>query len=89
MSDATDRFSADPEPGGFVVTQCLLCKHVGEGEEFVCPAFPGGIPAAIVDNEADHRRPAEGDHGIRFEAAPGASKTALESLAKHFERRKP
>lgn len=32
-----------------------------------CGAFPDGIPQAILDNEADHRQPVDGDQGIRFE----------------------
>lgn len=34
---------------------------------FFCEAFPGGIPEAIVNNEADHRKPFEGDGGILFD----------------------
>jgi hypothetical protein len=32
-----------------------------------CGAFPDGIPRPILDNEADHRKPFDGDRGIRFE----------------------
>lgn len=31
-----------------------------------CDAFPLGIPDPILRNEADHRQPFEGDHGILF-----------------------
>jgi 2'-5' RNA ligase len=36
-----------------------------------CAAFPDGIPAAIWDNQADHREPYEGDHGLRWESLDG------------------
>lgn len=32
-----------------------------------CGAFPDGIPQPILDNEVDHRKPVDGDQGIRFE----------------------
>lgn len=34
--------------------------------ELSCDAFPDGVPDAIFDNEVDHRRPVEGDRGLRF-----------------------
>jgi hypothetical protein len=37
------------------------------GPTEVCDAFPDGIPIAIWHNRVDHRQPAEGDGGIRFE----------------------
>lgn len=37
-----------------------------------CEAFPGGIPDEVYANRLDHRRPVDGDHGIRFAARPGA-----------------
>jgi hypothetical protein len=38
-----------------------------------CDAFPDGdgIPSEIITNEADHREPFPGDHGIQFDALPG------------------
>lgn len=49
---------------------CYNCKHLKptKKETFVCDAFPGGIPGDIVNNVADHRKPFEGDRGIRFDA---------------------
>lgn len=38
-----------------------------------CAAFPDGIPDRVYGNEVDHRQPVEGDHGIRWEARPGAT----------------
>ena len=32
-----------------------------------CDAFPNGIPTPILLSQADHRKPYEGDKGIRFE----------------------
>ena len=55
-------------------SQCDACRHlfpVIVGEPWSCDAFPDGIPAAIVDDELDHRQPIDGDHGIQFEAKAG------------------
>lgn len=54
---------------------CLWCRHsnIHPGDpdspylDCTCTAFPEGIPAAIMDNEIDHRQPVAGDNGIRFE----------------------
>ena len=68
MSDTEDRF-AGPEHQSF--SQCVYCKHGKKGA--VCAAFPDGIPRAILDNESDHRKTIEGDHGILWDPGwPGA-----------------
>lgn len=33
-----------------------------------CAAFPGGIPDEIRFNALDHRRPVDGDGGLRWES---------------------
>lgn len=52
-----------------VFPQCLRCKHLHEGENWTCDAFPAGagIPEPILTDEHDHTKPYDGDHGIRFE----------------------
>ena len=52
-----------------VVPICAGCRDLTD--DWVCEAFPGGIPDPIVANEADHRAPYPADHGVRF--APVAS----------------
>lgn len=67
--------------------QCLACEHwispferddadsQREQPTQICAAFhlaDGGIPDAIWWNEADHREPHQGDHGIRWQSLGGA-----------------
>ena len=53
------------------VPQCIFCQHYRRnGERSTCAAFPEGIPAPILDAEADHRYPYPGDRGIRFARRP-------------------
>jgi len=63
---------------------CTLCERLravplsGGDLTVGCEAFPEGIPDAIFLGGFDHRRPFEGDHGIRFLAADGPeAETAL------------
>jgi hypothetical protein len=44
---------------------CSFCRHLRGFRR--CDAFPDEIPLAIWTGENDHRRPVDGDHGIRFE----------------------
>ena len=52
-----------------IQSQCALCKHFHSANvlQDTCDAFPTGIPEAVLLNEVSHRRPVNGDHGIRFE----------------------
>lgn len=47
---------------------CMMCKryHWNNQLSNSCDAFPGGIPEAILTNQADHRRPYKGDKGMMF-----------------------
>ena len=74
-SDDLGKFGLDVAP-----SQCSLCRHRRDGLPAACDAFPAGIPFAIQANEADHRRPIEGDGGIRFEARDGVDRRGLERL---------
>lgn len=58
--------------------QCLSCARFRSpfltsnfAGPATCEAFPDAIPDAVFGNELDHRQPIDGDHGIRFQAAPG------------------
>jgi hypothetical protein len=57
------------------LVQCAFCRHFHRDRRDgnFCDAFPDGdgIPSEIITNEADHRQPFPGDHGIRFDALPG------------------
>ena len=46
------------------VPQCHYCRHF---KESACPAYPGGVPLAILSNQIDHRRTSYPlDRGLRF-----------------------
>lgn len=57
------------------VAQCVRCKHLLSNAR--CAAFPEGIPADILENRHDHRRPYPGDNGIRFESEEQAAPAAV------------
>jgi len=51
-----------------VASQCAFCQHVTRANGVTsCAAFPDGVPAAILNNERDHRGPFPGDQGLRYE----------------------
>lgn len=81
--DARSRFTHDFD--GTPAVQCWLCRHDRGGRR--CDAFGPDtpIPEAIRRNQADHRRPFPGDHGIRFEAREGVDPDALATLAQHLD----
>ena len=68
-------------------SQCFLCRHrVAEWTLHPrCAAFPDGIPWAIKENEADHRQPYPGDHGIQFAAEDARSAQAMERIFRQQE----
>ncbi len=55
-----------------VIPICWNCKHYRE--DVTCAAFPKGIPAEILESEANHRYAYAGDHRIRFEPLPEKQK---------------
>jgi hypothetical protein len=57
---------------------CWRCKHYRK--DVSCAAFPKGIPAEILESEADHRQAYPGDHGIRFEPLP-EKRASVERIA--------
>lgn len=54
-----------------IPTQCDACVRLSKGGAPTCEAFPDRIPQRMLTQLGDHRRPIEGDHGLRFEQAPG------------------
>jgi hypothetical protein len=79
VSDASDKFDG----GGMVLTQCSYCRH--EQPDGGCPAFPGGIPDAILRNDLDHSRPVDGDRGIRFGPREGVPADVLARLRRKLD----
>jgi len=68
----------------FITPICNMCKNMRLQEPgATCNAFPNGIPDAILDNEADHRLPFEGDRGIRFEPV---NKHAVNLAKRNFDK---
>ncbi len=47
---------------------CGGCKHWRGGGR--CAAFPDGVPDAILECLADHRKPYPGDGGILYDGDP-------------------
>jgi len=61
---------------------CMTCKHYHRKEfGFKCDAFPKGIPKEIVMG-FDHRKPFEGDNGIRWEGFRGATDRYTDGVKK-------
>lgn len=58
------------------VPMCMGCRHLQMGT-FTCKAYPEGIPTAILLNSLDHRFPAAGDNGVRYELKPGGKTYGL------------
>ena len=50
---------------------CCRCVHLTSMLRRRCAAFPEGVPEAIWVGDNKHKRPVEGDHGIRFEKRTG------------------
>lgn len=50
---------------------CMACARFHkEGRRLTCEAYPDGIPSAILESRADHRRPQPGDGGKQFVLDP-------------------
>jgi hypothetical protein len=49
------------------VPMCMGCRHLHKENRLTCDAYPGGIPLIILLNSLDHRFPANGDNGVRYE----------------------
>ena len=58
------------------VSQCNYCIHFNKEDlsKVSCEAYKKQIPAKILLNEHDHRKPYKGDNGIRFELIQGMKK---------------
>jgi len=60
------------------VPMCMGCVHFNsETPELSCTAFHDGIPLTILLNSLDHRFPAPGDNGVRYEHKPGGKTYGL------------
>ena len=58
--------------------QCHYCRHRKDG---ACPAYPGGIPVAILTNQIDHRTKGYPlDRGLRFQPVSVEADAAQRAL---------
>jgi hypothetical protein len=83
----------------FVLSQCAYCRHLDRSSPAaICAAFPALIPAGILSNDQDHRKPwidpATGEPGdlgtalagsILFEPADAVRPEALDRLHRHLD----
>lgn len=74
-----------PRWGGqdFRLGQCTQCRHYRW--DGTCEAFPQGIPPEILADYVSHKKPVEGDQGIRWEAAPKDTTRGRVTYARIFE----
>jgi hypothetical protein len=100
VSDLADKLHDDKFTWGddVLLSQCLLCHHAADGPDAICAAFPGQIPADILGNDVDHRKPwidsetgQPGDTGIAlhgsitFAAREGVNPITLGILYQHLD----
>jgi hypothetical protein len=67
----------------YPVSMCLVCKYYRKAQR--CEAFPSRIPQTILIGRYDHRKPHNGDHGIKFEPKEGVSKDELKAILDVFD----
>lgn len=73
------------EPGDVILSQCAYCSRLAGGRGAACLAFAAGIPQAILSNQADHRKPFDGDGGIRFELRPAVPTAIRDQLYRRLD----
>lgn len=75
------------------LSQCVSCIHFRPwwtgGQESTCSAYHGGIPDALWLNAVDHRGPADGDNGVRWESDEPYLEWALPADADEPDRSLP
>ncbi len=59
--------------------QCAMCRHLLTPSIPACKAFDR-IPKEIWSWRVDHRKPVEGDRGIRFDPYPGMDEQEVNAL---------
>lgn len=94
--DRSDYFAWGPSTP---LSQCAYCRHLDPASPSpICAAFPGGVPAAILANHVDHRRPwidpetgRPGDRGVAlgrsvtFGPREGVTPEALGALYRRLD----
>lgn len=48
-----------------ILSQCAVCRRLNSAN-YTCKAFPNGIPDNVALNQVDHRKPVDGDNGVRW-----------------------
>jgi len=58
------------------IISCINCRYLYLTKKRTCEAFPKGIPTEILIGENSHRKPFDGDNGIRWEKVKDTKDTA-------------
>ena len=63
-------------------SQCLDCNNFisRSGSDFLCKAFPEGIPADLLWNRISHQENVPGDNGIKYEGIKNPLNPAIEQF---------
>lgn len=69
MSQLAKRLDGPETAINLYSSVCARCRHLTNGLDRRCRAFPEGIPLMIWSGAQAHRAPLPGDRGVRFEPA--------------------
>lgn len=56
---------------------CMWCSRFDPDGDFVCAAYPEGIPKGILEGAERHDEPRQGDHGLQWSPRTPTSRRDL------------